>query len=325
MRDNMFMAVLIQYQRVTVCMQTMAVVASLDLTSYLQAISPPAWIGHARYTERRCSLAHSRSSVDLLRTAAPVVDLTPSTCRDVRDDAHDFRSRDRAIAGATSDSATADSGFCSDSSEETNRASSPLSSSSSWPRRSNGKRVWFADDVGLDLVTVRRYDLPAASPTVADPVPIQHPACRRRRLRLEPGFRQPWLDPAGLRCRVDRDTVALESASSRGGEMSFAGTVLVANVAFEKRVTVRCTFDFWRSFVDVAAVYVTTGCPGTDLFAFEVEPDMKAVVAEHSAPQRNGGRFQFAIRYQYRAHSDAVWAEHWDNNDGRNYQMLATY
>ena len=106
--------------------------------------------------------------------------------------------------------------------------------------------------------------------------------------------------------------------------MIFAGTVLVTNVAFEKRVTVRCTFDFWRSFVDVEAVYVTGGCPGTDLFAFEVQPDVTPPVTDRPSPRRSGGRFEFAIRYQYRAHSDAVWTVRWDNNNGRNYQMLAS-
>jgi len=298
----------------------MAVVASLDVTSYLQAVSPPAWIGN------RCSMAHSRSSGNLLRSAAPVVDLKPSTSYRVLplalDDDQDcsFRSRDTAIAGATTrDSAAADSGFSSDSSEETNPALSSTSSSSS---SSSHKRVWFADDAGLDLVTVRSYDIPVPTPTVADPVPAQRPAFHRR-LRLEPAFRQPWLDPAGLRDRLDRDSVAVESVTSRGGGMSFAGTVLVANVAFEKRVTVRCTFDFWRSFVDVAAVYVTGGCPGSDLFSFEVQPDVTSV-ADRSSPRRRRGRFEFAVRYQYRAHSDADWTERWDNNYGRNYQMLAT-
>lgn len=222
----------------------------------------------------------------------------------------------------TGDTAAADSGFSSDSSEELNQCSSSSltsSSSSSWPS-STRRRVWFADDVGLDLVTVHRY---VPSPSAADPVPAQRPTCRRR-LRLEPGFRQPWLDPVGLRSRLDRDAVALESASSRGGGMTFAGTVLVANVTFEKRVTVRCTFDFWRSFVDVAAVHVTSGCPGTDLFAFEAQPDVTPSVADHPSPRRSGGRFEFAIRYQHRAHSDTVWTESWDNNNGRNYQMLAT-
>jgi len=303
----------------------MAVVASLDLTSYLQAISPPAWIGHARYTDNRCSMVHSRSSVDLLLTAPPVVQLTPSKCDQVLpqvrdDDDKDFRSRDAVKAEATSDSV----GCSTDWTKETIPASPSLSSLtwSSWPK-STRKRVWFADDVGLDLVTVRRYDLPAPSPTVAEPVPARRSPCRRR-LRLEPGFRQPWLDPAGLRCRLDRNAVALESASSRGSGLPFAGTVLVSNMAFEKRVTVRCTFDFWHSYVDIAAIYVTTGSCDTDLFSFEVQYDVTAI-PDRPCPRRHSGRFQFAIRYQYRKHGDAVWTERWDNNDGRNYTMLAAF
>jgi len=302
----------------------MALVASLDLTAYLQAVSTPSWIGNS------CAMAHSHSSASLLRTAPPVVGLTPSTSCHVLpqlDDVKDCSFRSRDSGATTSDSTAADSGFSSDSSEETkseSSSSSTSSSSASWPR-SNRKRVSFADDVGLDLVTVRRYDLPGPTPPpVADPVPAAQRPAFRRRLRLEPGFRQPWLDPAGLRSRLDVDAVAVESASGRGAGLSFAGTVLVADVAFEKRVTVRCTFDFWRTFVDVEAVYVTSGCPGTDLFAFEVHPDA-ATVADQSSPRRGRGRFEFAVRYQYRAHSDAAWMERWDNNRGRNYQMLATW
>jgi len=53
-------------------------VASLDLTNYLQVASPPTWIGghggryihmsHMHETSR-CAMVHSHSSVDLLRTA----------------------------------------------------------------------------------------------------------------------------------------------------------------------------------------------------------------------------------------------------------------
>jgi len=122
--------------------------------------------------------------------------------------------------------------------------------------------------------------------------------------------------------------VALESIVSRGAGMAFAGTVLVVNLAFEKRVTVRCTFDFWRSSVDVPAVYVTSNCPsGADLFAFEVEPSRTALADPQATPPRrsSGGRFEFAVRYQYRAQSGAEWTERWDNSHGHNYQLLANY
>ena len=84
-------------------------VASLDLTSYLQAASPPAWIGHSSYAGNSCAMVHSHSSVDLLRTAVrtAVIDLPASTCCEVLpstdddDDVRncDFRSRDTAAAG----------------------------------------------------------------------------------------------------------------------------------------------------------------------------------------------------------------------------------
>jgi len=286
------------------------VVASFDVTPYLQAVSPPAWISNGR-----CSLVHSHSSASLRRTVAPAVQLQHSPSHPVlplpRDDVI-HRSRD------TADAASSDSGFSSDSSSE--EVTSVVTSSVTWSRSSH-KHVWFADDVGLDLVTIRRYELSPAAPDPAPPV--KRPSFRRR-VRLEPGFRQPWLDPAGLQARLDRDSVALESVSSRAGGLSFAGTVLVSNVAYEKRVTVRCTFDFWRSFTDVAAVYVTSGCPGTDLFSFEVQSDVATTGCDESSPRRGRGRFEFALRYQYRDHCDDAWTERWDNNQARNYQLLAT-
>jgi len=298
----------------------MAIVASLDLTNYLQAASPPTWIGSGRYMENRCAMVYSRSSVDLLRTV-DVDELNQSTnCGGVlprleADQDSSFRSRDTAKSGPSSDSAAGDSGFSSDSSEETNSSSS---SSSTTTR----KRVWFADDVGLALVTVCPYDPPPTS-TVDHQVPTPRLLCRRRLRLLKPAFRQPWLDVGRLRGRLDRDAVALESVSCRGHGLPLAGTVLVADAAYEKRVTVRCTFDFWSSFVDVAAVHVTRGSRDTDLFAFEVQPAATTVV-DDTSPRPGGARVEFAVRYQYRPHSCADWTERWDNNDGRNYQMLTT-
>ena len=317
----------------------MAIVASLDLTNYLQVASPPTWIGHGRYMENRCALAHGRSSVDLLRTIAAVDELNPSVYRagvpprppDVDRD-NTFQSRD---AGKSADSTAGDCGFSSDSSsEETNSTSSSSSSSSS----SSRKHVWFADDVGLDLVSVRHYD-PLPTPAVDGPLPArQRPAGSRRlrRPRLDPAFRQPWHDVARLRSRLDRDAVALESVSGGGGRrLPLAGTVLALDpvtttaAALDRRVTVRCTFDSWASFVDVPAVHVThAAAAGTHLFAFEVRepPDTGAAALEQTSARQGGGRgIEFAVRYQYREHCDADWTQRWDNNDGRNYQMLATW
>jgi len=308
----------------------MALVASFDMSSYLQPASPPTCLVN------RCSMVHSHGSASLLYTAVPAapfaVDLHSSSTAHhalTRDDS--FRSRDAPEAAgiATCESVTAavDSGFSSDSStDDTSSASSSTSSlTSSSSSRQRQKRVRFADDVGLDLVTVRRYDVPSALPSPVATLQSRRPPSFRRRLRLEPGFRQPWLDPAGLRCRLERDAVALESVTSLGGGMSYAGTVLVLNAAFDKRVTVRCTFDFWRSFVAVDGVYVTGNCAhGTDLFSFEVQPDVITTDPQSSARGRGRGRFEFAVRFQYRANADAEWTERWDNNDARNYMMLAT-
>jgi len=327
--------------RVSVCMDAeMAVVASLDLTAYLQVVSPPAYLGYAaRYTDGRCRPSHNSASSNLLHCTPSSVQLTPSTCCNrVPPPSTDgsFRSRDTGATGTTGNRKVADSGESCETSEVT-YSSSSSSSSCSRRSRTTQKRVWFADDEGLQLVTVRRYD--AAPPPAADDddepwaSPTQQtPDCRRGRvIRLEPEFRQPWLDRAGLRARLDRDAVALVSACGR--ELALAGKVLVANVAYEKRVTVRCTVDCWRSFVDVDAAYVNRcRLDGADLFAFEVSlPDAgwTGVGSERAWTRRRGGvpvgRCEFAVRYRYREHSDAAWTERWDNKEGENYKLLAIW
>jgi len=294
-----------------VCVQRMALVATLDLTNYLQAASPSTLTEPARYSKNKCALAYSRSSVDLLRTASSYCNILRPRSDDHRNGSLWSRSGHSAV-----DSAAGGSWLSNNSSEDKETKSVSSSSTSARPR-STRKRVWFADEAGRDLVTIRRYEVHSPTPTVDDPLQ-RHPG--HRRLRLEPAFRQPWLDPGALRCRIDGDTVALESVSSRGRGLSFSGTVLVANIAFHKRVTVRCTFNGWNSFVDVTAGYVSASVPGTDLFAFQVQqPDSTTMI------ERLPRRFEFAVRYQYRAHSDIEWTERWDNNVGQNYQMLVTW
>jgi len=228
----------------------------------------------------------------------------------IADGTTDVRSRDRTETGATGNSAPVlDSGLPSPSSP----------SLSSWPKTSARKRVRFADDAGLALATV--FDAP--SPTEA--VSAERPAVRRR-LRLEAWFRQPWLDPVGLRGRVARDRVALQSASGRGDAVRFSGTVVVANVAFEKRVTVRTTFDCWQSYVDSPARYIASASAIADMFSFDViVPDLSSRVRVGGPPRlgSDGGRsLEFAVRYQYRSHGEEAWTECWDNNGGQNYRML---
>jgi len=121
-------------------------VASLDLTDYLQATSPPSWMIapglHGRYScmhdSNRCALVHSRSARDLLatyRAAAPPPPPPPTHTPPTLDHVH--RRHDNCLP---SRDPTA-SGFSSDLSSSTEETNSPTSSSSSssWFRQLSSK------------------------------------------------------------------------------------------------------------------------------------------------------------------------------------------
>lgn len=82
------------------------------------------------------------------------------------------------------------------------------------------------------------------------------------------------------------------------------GHCCVANLAFEKHVTVRCTFDHWMSFEDIDCAFVES-IDGTavDRFTFSVPWPSKARIAE------------LAMRYVVNGR------EFWDNNRGKNYRL----
>jgi hypothetical protein len=92
---------------------------------------------------------------------------------------------------------------------------------------------------------------------------------------------------------------------------SLIGVVAVANIAFEKYVVARFTFDYWKTTSEVAAEF--NNAPGQ---------------------QPGGGydRFQFSIRLSDQAHLqnktlylcvryNAGGQEHWDSNSGHNFQV----
>ncbi|KAI7856981.1 putative phosphatase regulatory subunit-domain-containing protein, partial [Circinella umbellata] len=85
---------------------------------------------------------------------------------------------------------------------------------------------------------------------------------------------------------------------------TIVGTCHVANLAFEKNVMVRYTFDNWSTFTDINAIYCESMAGSTiDRFNFEFKWE-------------NGyfdSSLQFALRYSVND------TEFWDNNNGNNY------
>jgi len=107
--------------------------------------------------------------------------------------------------------------------------------------------------------------------------------------------------------------VALENCvatcSDRGGDcLTVSGVVRVANVAFDKHLTILYSVDGWTSAAhEVDASYLPGSNDGaTDRFAFVLEP-------APAATARPGARLEFAVAYKSGGQT------YWDNNAGANY------
>jgi hypothetical protein len=87
------------------------------------------------------------------------------------------------------------------------------------------------------------------------------------------------------------------------------GTVLVRNIAFEKWVAVRFTYDWWQPTSEFTAKYASSfPDENTDLFSFAIRlPDVTRCIEEK--------RLFFALRYTI------AGRESWDNNCEENYQL----
>lgn len=120
-------------------------------------------------------------------------------------------------------------------------------------------------------------------------------------------FTPPAEDYLDLRNRLKVQQVCLETCSVQ--ERLLSGSVQVQNICFEKSVSVRITFDSWRSFQDVRCQYLNNvySCSDTDTFSFSIlVPDLLEPCSQ----------VEFCIRYQTR---DQTF---WDNNLGGNYRLV---
>lgn len=126
---------------------------------------------------------------------------------------------------------------------------------------------------------------------------------------LVPDFQQP-ADCVDFSSRLQEQQVCLERVTS--SDLGLNGTIQVRNVAFEKRVSVRYTFNQWKSLHEVCAHWHSSipeknGQDQVDVFTFflPVPPfllQLSSVV-------------EFAARYQVNGQ------EYWDNNRGKNYSL----
>uniref|UniRef100_A0A4W4HAQ2 Protein phosphatase 1 regulatory subunit 3C n=2 Tax=Electrophorus electricus TaxID=8005 RepID=A0A4W4HAQ2_ELEEL len=185
------------------------------------------------------------------------------------------------------------------------------------PKSKSKKRVVFADSKGMSLTAVHvfspsdsRERRPASSlqfdvsELEGSVVGLYVGSPQSRVL----DFSQPAADYLDFRRRLMKNCVCLESCSLQ--EKALTGTVAVRNLAFEKSVHVRITFDSWKSYRDVACTYMNNvyGCQDTDTFSFTIE---------QPAPVALQNKVEFCISYTTGGKT------YWDNNNGRNYGMVA--
>ncbi|KAL1742788.1 putative phosphatase regulatory subunit-domain-containing protein [Schizophyllum fasciatum] len=104
--------------------------------------------------------------------------------------------------------------------------------------------------------------------------------------------------------------VALEELKMSPDGLDIVGAARVRNLAFEKRVAVRFTFDAWQTTSEVTAKFVASICDSFDRFGFTIRVSdiMSRVV---------GKTLALALRYSVNGR------EIWDNNGGGNY--VATF
>lgn len=120
-------------------------------------------------------------------------------------------------------------------------------------------------------------------------------------------FAQPMVEYLKFKEKLERESVALENVVCRN--RSLLGTIKVRNISFKKIVTVRMSFDSWKSFIDIDTCYVHNAYENDryDTFKFNTE-----VPVEYDPDDK----ISFCIRY------NTDNGEFWDNNSDRNYEMV---
>ncbi|XP_028423464.1 protein phosphatase 1 regulatory subunit 3C-B-like [Perca flavescens] len=189
-------------------------------------------------------------------------------------------------------------------------------------KKKKKKSVVFADARGLALAAVHVFDeaedealaelqftlteIEGATVSGLHHGDSDDAAACRPGLVLVLDFEPPAADYLDLRNRLRAQRVCLETCSVH--QRLLSGTVQVQNLCFHKSVSVRITFDSWRSFQDVSCRYLNTAYGGPDIetFAFSVP------VPEVLDPS---DRVEFCIQYQTQ---DQTF---WDNNQGKNYRL----
>lgn len=181
------------------------------------------------------------------------------------------------------------------------------------------KQVSFADHKGLSLTAVKVFsefedpiDIPLSVRELLGSMTGLSLGVTRARAgcgnELVLDFAQPSSDYLLFRQRLEQQKVSLEHCTLQ--ERSLTGTIAVKNLSFEKTVTVRITFNTWKSHTDVDCGYVKdTYAGGSDRDTFSFQVGLPEELRPHE-------RVEFAICYKVDSQL------YWDNNDGHNYGIV---
>ncbi|XP_074084332.1 protein phosphatase 1 regulatory subunit 3B [Macrotis lagotis] len=173
------------------------------------------------------------------------------------------------------------------------------------------KRVSFADNQGLALTMVKVYsefddplDLPFnITELLENIVTLTTAECESFVL----DFEQPSADYLSFRNRLQADHVCLENCVLK--DKAISGTVKVQNLAFEKTVKIRMTFDTWKNFTDFECQYMKDTYAGSDRDTFSFAISLPEKIQSYE-------RMEFAVCYECNGQT------YWDSNQGRNYRII---
>nr|XP_020668645.1 protein phosphatase 1 regulatory subunit 3B isoform X1 [Pogona vitticeps] len=178
-------------------------------------------------------------------------------------------------------------------------------------RNREKKRVSFADSRGFALTMVKVFsefddplDIPFNITELIDSI-VGLTAVERDDFVLD--FVQPSSDYLDFRNRLQAEYVCLENCTLK--DKAIMGTVKVRNLAFEKAVKIRMTFDTWKTFTDYPCQYVKDTYAGSDKDTFSFNISLPERIQPHE-------RLEFAVCYECDGKA------YWDSNKGLNYRIV---
>lgn len=185
----------------------------------------------------------------------------------------------------------------------------------------NKKKVSFADSKGLKLHTIRVMDGPSDSPPLLSinlfkDVIQDERAEPNHPYHYVPDFDQPASDYLDFRDRLEKNNVCLENVMIKDN-LTIMGTAKVRNIAFEKSVKIRVTFDKWKTYRDIPAVYVFPATHGEEQGA-STSDKYDTFSFQFDLPPNLGGRAaHFCVCFVCNGKT------FWDNNKNINYRIIS--